>query len=394
MTYPTILPKLTLDFANSRQLDPRITFSRSSSATYLHPDTGLITTAPSDVARFEEQGLLIEEARTNLLTYSEEFDNAVWGQNDCTVTPDVAAAPDGTSTADKLVAANTNAAHYLVSSASVTATSHTVSVYGKSAEKEWLTLNVYNGSTYLKFSFNVSAGEIGIVPAGGSSAIQPLANGWYKCTATYTSAVAGNNSIHIHVYDDASTEIWQGNGVDGLYIWGAQVEEGSFPTSYIPTAGATATRAADITLMTGTNLSSWFNPNSGTIFTIASCFAPTYSAANRFVWYFTNPGLKQHNARANGFQFYDSGYGSGNQYVVPYVTNIPNKAVYSFETNNTTSAINGSLASLSTSWSPTDHTLLSIGSNNGTNLFLNGHISRFTYYPVRLPDEQLQALTA
>jgi len=76
MTYPTIRPEITLDFANSRQLDPRITFSRSSSATYLNPDTGLITSAYTDQARFEDKGLLVEEARTNSVLTSGDVKTA------------------------------------------------------------------------------------------------------------------------------------------------------------------------------------------------------------------------------------------------------------------------------------------------------------------------------
>ena len=102
MTYPTITPKLTLDFANSRQLDPRITFSRSSTATYLHPDTRLITTAPSGVARFEKEGLLIEEARTNLVVYSEDLTQSNWAKYGVTITSNAVAAPDGLTTADKM----------------------------------------------------------------------------------------------------------------------------------------------------------------------------------------------------------------------------------------------------------------------------------------------------
>ena len=84
MTYPTIRPRLILDFAKSKQLDPRITFSRSSTGTYV--DGGVVKSAANNVARFEGDGFLIEEARTNNLTYSEQFDNAGWTKARTTIT--------------------------------------------------------------------------------------------------------------------------------------------------------------------------------------------------------------------------------------------------------------------------------------------------------------------
>ena len=98
--YPTVRPSLTLDFQKSKQLDPRISFSRSSTATYV--EGGVVKTADEHQARFEEEGLLIEESRTNLQPYSQEFDNAAWSKVGSSITANSVAAPDGTMTADTL----------------------------------------------------------------------------------------------------------------------------------------------------------------------------------------------------------------------------------------------------------------------------------------------------
>ncbi|MCP4789420.1 MAG: hypothetical protein GY881_04195, partial [Gammaproteobacteria bacterium] len=101
--FPAVWPDLNLDFANSKELDPRITFTRSSVGTYVD-ENGIIQTAVDDQPRFdhdpatgESLGLLIEESRTNLLTYSEQFDQ--WDKgNNTTITPNAATAPDGSMT--------------------------------------------------------------------------------------------------------------------------------------------------------------------------------------------------------------------------------------------------------------------------------------------------------
>jgi hypothetical protein len=103
-----VSPSLYLNFVNNEVLDPRITFTRASTATYVGSD-GLIKTAATNVPRFahdpvtgEGLGLLIEEARTNLLLYSEQSDNAAWGKTNILTTANAVIAPDGTLTADKI----------------------------------------------------------------------------------------------------------------------------------------------------------------------------------------------------------------------------------------------------------------------------------------------------
>ena len=117
--FPTQRPALDLNFARQKRLDSRVTFTRASTGTYVGSD-GLIKTAASGEARFdhdpetgESLGLLVEESRTNLLRYSEEFNNAPWRKYNTTVSSNTATAPDGTSTADKLIASATTASHYL-----------------------------------------------------------------------------------------------------------------------------------------------------------------------------------------------------------------------------------------------------------------------------------------
>ena len=246
MTYPTIRPELTLDFANSRQLDPRITFSRSSSATYLNPDTGLITTASDHEARFEKEGLLIEESRTNSQEWSSDFSQtSSYGliNNGDGAVPVLDStlyeAPDGSATAQRWTLQITdttdagNQSGIQAGTSGISAGAY-VTVWAKSAtgadQTVFLTSQSNDTFTVTSEWQRFDLGQRGTIP------FRAFARG------TYTNAV-----------------------VD-ILLWGVQMEAGEFPTSYIPTAGSTVTRSVDIVQLTGTNATSWYNDAEGTFF--------------------------------------------------------------------------------------------------------------------------------
>jgi hypothetical protein len=225
-----------------------VTFTgRSSTATYIGSD-GLLKTAASGVARYSYNplnlsvapALLIEEQRTNLLTYSEQFDNAAWAKINATVTANATTAPDGTLTADKLVEDTTaSSGHSIYEVLSLTATTMSLFVYAKAAGRSWLVLNLWDGAANHGRFFDVANGVIGATTLGNptSGEITSVGNGWYKCTITCTcAAVPGNASIFVSTGDGVIN--YTGDGTSGLYIWGAQLEPGSFPSSYIPSMWA------------------------------------------------------------------------------------------------------------------------------------------------------------
>jgi hypothetical protein len=89
-----------------------------------------------------------------------------------------------------------------------------------------------------------------------------LSNGWYRFSLTFTSSTETSLRVRIYAADSAAT----GDGTSGIYLWGAQLEAASFPTSYIPTTTATVTRSADVASITGTNFSSWYRQDEGTLY--------------------------------------------------------------------------------------------------------------------------------
>jgi hypothetical protein len=249
----TIRPSLLLDFANSKTLDPRITFTRGGIGTYTDAN-GLIKSAASNEARFdhnpltgESLGLLIEEQRTNLLTYSEDFDNAVLIRGKSTIIANAAIAPDGTMTADKHVEDTSNGAHYLVYPFNaVSGNAYTASFYMKGGEKAEALIGFdittgFSGYQYAKYNLTTKAAAAYL----GSPTISMISvgNGWYRCFVTATATGTGNAQLSVQLFN-GTTNVYTGDGVSGTYIWGAQLEQGAFATSYIPSADSFTSRAS------------------------------------------------------------------------------------------------------------------------------------------------------
>ena len=214
------------------------------------------TSAAAGALRRGDRGVLIEGARTNLLVRSQEFDNASWTKTRATATADAIAAPDGTLTAVAFIEDTTAAASHEISQSvgkAASAIAYTASVYVRPAGRDWLCFTLFdNSATGIRAWFNVTTGALGTTAAIGagftsvSHSIEALAGGWYRCILTATSStVAAIRPIFYTSTADGSFS-HTGDGTSGLYIWGAQLEAASFPSSYIPTTTASATRAADV----------------------------------------------------------------------------------------------------------------------------------------------------
>lgn len=251
---PTSRPALLLDFENSQQVDPRITFTRASSATRVNKE-GFIELVSSNTPRIDYdpvslrcKGLLIEEQRTNLLTYSEQFDNAAWTKTRSSISANAAVAPDGTLTAVKLVEdATASNTHFINCSTTISnTTTYTWSWYAKAAERTWIVIDAHDGSTNKKSYFNLSSGVVGTSAAGNTASITSVGNGWYRCSISRISA--GTASFpRVGIASADATETYTGDGTSGIYIWGAQLEVGAFPTTYIPSTETFTSRASTAT---------------------------------------------------------------------------------------------------------------------------------------------------
>jgi len=411
--FPSVKPSLNLDFANTKQLDPRITFTRASSASYFDRD-GFLKLAASGVPRFdhdpttgESLGLLIEEQGTNLLTYSEDFADAAWNKNGATVTANAEVAPDGTLTGDKLVENTETGTHntYVQISGLSTSTQYTYSVYVKSAERSSIQLALRNSSFgYLAGAvFNLTTQVITNTNGSPATSITNVGNGWYRLTIVATSIDTTVGPLMV-LLSTGTTTNYTGNGTSGLYIWGAQLEAGAFPTSYIPSSSAATTRAADVAVMNGSNFSSWYRQDEGTFVWSALAVNASGPAAGGTVAVASNGTNSMfismgrgHADATNRFEADIVASSTGQMYVNSdeWTAGTLAKIALAYKLNDCAFVQNGQPAITDTSVTVPTVNRLFIGVNMwGTSGWFNGHISRIAYYPRRLSDAELQAITS
>ena len=383
---------------------------RSSVTAYTATTTAAITnyipalqTAASGVARFdhnpttgESLGLLIEEQRTNLVQYSEQVDNAYWSKIAVSVTANAVVSPDGTLTADKLTPSATNDQHVAYKQSLISSGSVTMSVYAKAGEYTWLflsdTLGANNGAY-----FNLATGALGTVGSNATATITPVGNNWYRCTVTTTAT--STSGIGLYVASANNTVVFTGNGFSGIYIWGAQLEAGAYATSYIPTVASQVTRSADSASMTGTNFSSWFRTDEGTVYAEATTYStPSYVAISSI----NDSALPAANRFAHGINSSVT-----NLYVVTNSSTAVNaitsggtimtnkvfgKSAYCYKANDFAISGNGATVQTDTSGAIPIVNQLFIG-NDEESRRLNGSIKKLAYYPKRLTNAELQGLT-
>ena len=258
-------------------------FARNSSATRVG-ENGLIQSVAANLPRINyENGighLLLEPQRTNLVTYSESFSNAYWIKSNSSITSNAAISPDGTLNADKLVESATNSYHAIwTSSLNVVAnTDFTFSAYVKKADRKYVTVGLAHSSAegaVAQFNLDtqslVYSGDIGSIYTYVSSGIEAIGNNWYKLHIVFQTTLTVTNPA-IALSDDIFTSSsitntannYTGDGTSGVYIFGAQVEVGSYPTSYIVSnSGSATTRLAEV--CNGSGNASTFNDSEGVL---------------------------------------------------------------------------------------------------------------------------------
>jgi hypothetical protein len=414
-------PSLVLDFTNGLN-DPRITYSGGANGTRVN-SAGLIVAASCpridyDPVTLAAKGLLVEEARTNLLTYSAEFDNAAWGKSSAAVavTANATTSPDGTVSADKIYEADTtNTSRNVIQAASTIASSATCtgSVYVKQAERTSCQVRITNGngtSSVVFANINLSNGTItGSGPAAGmvsgSASIVSARNGWYRVVLTGVfPADVTLAGVDLYCYNGTTTN-YAGVVNSGFYVWGAQLEAGSFPTSYIPTTSASVTRSADSAVMTGTNFSDWYNANTSTF--LAEYDIPNAVTGSAVSRVFAASDVSGETVNGQ-FAFVSGPVGkicSSNSFSASanagrldaaetYTPGAVVKVACAYALNDRAMSVNAATPITSTSGAlPVDVDRLQIGAGLGGANSLNGHVRSIRFWPQRLPNATLQGMT-
>lgn len=206
--------------------------------------------------------------RTNLFTYSEQFDNAAWTKNAASVTANAGTAPDGMTTADKLIPNTTSNVHGIYSTATFGAGNFTFSVYAKAAGYPRLGMRSYDGAAYVMFAtFDLSAGTV-VSATGGTATITDEGDGWYRCSVTaYGTNLGAVVGTWIESLPDgvAVQTAFVGDGTSGTLIWGAQMEVGLEATSYLPTEASAVTSDQytvydeTYSLLSDSGITSWYD---------------------------------------------------------------------------------------------------------------------------------------
>ena len=401
-------PTFSRDFAGEKTLDngtgPAITFTRASNATFFDA-SGTLQTASNNVARFDHdpadgnksRGLLIEEARTNSIVQSEDL-STTWTASGITVTTNQTTAPDGTSNADLIETTLTNVAHNIATSITWAAVTYTFSVFAKYKDHQWITLRSGVGGSVFFATFDLLNSAIGTATAGVTHSITNVGNGWYRLimTSTITATGSAGALIILNDADDLNNTAYTGTGT-GAYLWGAQLEAGAFPTSYIPTTTAAATRSADSAVVTP--ISSFYNQAEGTLFAEYSGAEPS---AGRGVVQFSDGSLDNRvaitTAGTTAIPNGSARVATVNQAAIsvgsaPLLTDVI-KFIFGAAVDNFQAARGGTLGTADTSGTmPTGLTTLRLGAPTAASSILNGHIRKLAYYPRRLSNTLLQQLT-
>jgi hypothetical protein len=409
-----VLPRMALDFTTG-VLDPRVTFTRSTTATFVGSN-GLIQTAAINAPRFDydpvtlaPKGLLIEETRANLVLQSSDFETT-WNAGTTSVSANTTVAPDGTTTADTVTATATSS----FISQNITFTGDgvkAISFFLKAGTSGTSIIQVRDitalagrGAATITWTAGVPTA---VASSGGTiQGIDTYANGFYRIKLLLAGVVAANtNSLRLQP-DSVS-------GTGTVIAWGAQAENGAFATSYIPTAASQVTRNPDAVSMTGANFTSWYNASAGTLSVSATGYnaatvaqggvAPT--AVSLYAIAATSPYASMAIVRRDaatlnvptGYILSDTGTIGADiqQNTINWVGATVNAAIAWNGSTNAAFTANGLTVGTDTSYTLPTSDSLQIGrwGSEAVTGYWSGHIRKVSFYPQRLTNAELQAIT-
>jgi hypothetical protein len=347
---------------------------------------------PENVPRVEYDadgnrlGLLVEEARTNLILNSEDANS--WVKSSVSVLQNTTTAPNKTLTADT-VTRIASVADIRKTIAVTASNDYTITIFAKADTDAQIQLDVSNGAfsgqDYAQFNINTGAFVSG--GTGATYSVVDVGDGWRRYSLTATCTNTQNTGVILRLAND-----------EPVYLWGFQFEQGSFPTSYIKNEGTSSgvTRSADVVSIPVADFG--YNQSAGTVvqeFSTADVFTANENAFsdgtndNRIMW-----GLNANTGRAPYIS-------AGGTNTVALINNsgiaggVPSKLGIAFASNDVASSLDGGAVATDTSATiPTSITTLYLGVGaTGTGTQINGHIKKLMYIPRRVTNAQLISLT-
>jgi hypothetical protein len=227
MATPTFIlpsaPTYTEGFVNGLNVYPNPTNFVANQVPFTRATTATRTNAAG----------LIELTPYNLLQYSEMFSNVAWTKNNSSIAANIITAPNGTLTADKLVEDTSNAVHNVLFSLTPTITTYSISFYAKKAERNFAAF-YFGGASWggQGFIVNLTTGEVTTNTTGATPIITLLPDGWVKIEASRAATTAIQIQFQVFTALNASTISYTGDGTSGIFIWGAQLVEGTSALPY------------------------------------------------------------------------------------------------------------------------------------------------------------------
>jgi hypothetical protein len=417
--YPTIRPSLNLNFAKTKRLDPRITFTRNSTGTYTDAQ-GILRAAGVNEPRFdhnpttgESLGLLVEESRTNSIR-NNTMVGAVAGTPGTLPTNWVQSSL-GTGLTSQVVATGTQSGIAYID----------IRVSGTAGDTSGWSVNfdantaiaassgqAWTGSAYIAIiggTLNGTANQfIRVIERNGAGGYVTESNAlWSSAGSSFSAAsrlsiarpsMGGTTSfVQSGVYFTSII----GQAIDiTLRIGLPQLEQGAFVSSVIPTTGTAATRTADVASISGTNFSSWYRQDEGTVF--ADAYREFAVPSNFFPHVF--------DARNTGNDIIQIAYNteslgtghsrtSGVDQAVLFPLGLTGvrrrRATFAYKTDDFAAVVNGGSVVTDNSGTPSSViNQAALGGQYGSSSFnLNGTIRRLTYWGQRLQNNILQSIT-
>jgi hypothetical protein len=383
--------KPTLNLVASEYTPEILNVTRASGATRVNA-VGLVERVGSGTLRYDYdpttlagKGWLIEEARTNFSTYSEDMGTG-WVNSGLTETVNNSTAPDGTTTANLVTGDGATASPIIAKNVGglTNAADYTMSAFVKAGSTAAMEVRE-NAATGNLMQFTLTGD--GTIDAAGSwvdTAITPYPDGWYRIQGTYASP-GTNFGIGFRTQNtSANTETFS--------IWGVQLEAGSFATSYIPTTTAAVTRAVDV-------VSADLTLNAEEYSMYIHCISPAIGAATgtwAVLYNDSNDYIDIQSYTSNITTILAKG---GTTQVAAtiessYTQGVEDRVAISLKENDYAGVLDGGTVVTDVSCLLPDlPTLIYIGSNAGSNAFINSHIKHAAVFNVALSDADLQTIT-
>lgn len=418
----TLCPTVKMNFAESLfsqnglpvTESSLLTYARGSSATFIDRQLGptgrweyfLNTEATGNVKRIgydaatgENLGVLIEQASTNLCLRSEEFDNASWTKVDSAVTADNSTAPDLTVSADKLEAGSTASITPSIQQIVTTtaALDYSFSLFAKRSDASFLQITFANGLVLGNpaANFDLGAGLLGTVdPEITNAKIEDVGGGWYRISGTVTAATTAIrlDAVLIQSATDTRNQANSWTAGQGLFVWGAQIEQVAMHTSYIPTTTAAVSRLADqLSIPNASNMPL------GDVTIYASIKAMASEGMTRFIYVPASTGSNIFGSIQNSGALAVQHGTSGKTVAISgaYGESFSLTGVFDLTANTLSGYLDGSqtvTGDAGTAGAVNSGGIFAIGSGTAFTAQLNGHIKELLIYDVAMTANEVAQL--